>query len=75
MQKNKIQLGRGMATLLGGNPGTYNETAPIEARKEIQIETQPMLVDVDKVIANKGQPRKIFKEKKEWKVYDEQKGK
>jgi ParB family chromosome partitioning protein len=63
MQKNKIQLGRGMATLLGGNPGAYNESAPIEAKKEIQIETQPMLVDVDKVIANKGQPRKIFKEK------------
>lgn len=63
MQKNKIQLGRGMATLLGGNPGAYNDAAPIEAKKEIQIETQPMLVDVDKVIANKGQPRKIFKEK------------
>lgn len=63
MQKNKIQLGRGMASLLGGNPSAFSETAPIEAKKEIQIETQPMLVDVDKVIANKGQPRKIFKEK------------
>src|SRR5207253_7643636 len=31
--------------------------------KEIQIETQPMLVDVDRIVANKGQPRKIFKEK------------
>jgi len=66
MQKNsKIQLGKGMAALLGGNP-TYNEaatSAPIEARKEIQIETQPMLVDVEKIMANKAQPRKIFKEK------------
>lgn len=66
MQKNsKIQLGKGMAALLGGNP-TYNEpapSAPIEARREIQIETQPMLVDVEKIMANKTQPRKIFKEK------------
>jgi ParB family chromosome partitioning protein len=63
MQKNqKIQLGKGMAALLGGNP-TYNEPAPIEAATKIQIETQPMLVDVDRVVANKSQPRKIFKEK------------
>ncbi len=63
MQKNtKIQLGKGMAALLGNNP-TYNETAPIEAKREIQIETQPMLVDVERIMANKGQPRKIFKEK------------
>lgn len=64
MQKNKIQLGKGMAALLGNNPGSYTETAaPIEPKKEIQIETQPMLVDVDKVVPNKSQPRKIFKEK------------
>ena len=68
MQKNqKIQLGKGMAALLGGNPGYNNDappaSAPIEARKEIQIETQPMLVDVETIVANKGQPRKIFKEK------------
>lgn len=67
MQKNKIQLGKGMAALLGNNPAAYAETpvsAPIEpAKKEIQIETQPMLVDLDKIIANKAQPRKIFKEK------------
>lgn len=65
MQKKPIQLGKGMAALLGNNPGGYsNETsAPIEAKKEFQIETQPMLVDIDKIVANKSQPRKIFKEK------------
>ena len=64
MQKKPIQLGKGMAALLGNNPGGYTDrdVAPIEPKK-IQIETQPMLVDVDKVVANKGQPRKIFKEK------------
>lgn len=71
MQKNKPQLGRGMAALLGNNPGSYTDSpsaipssAPIEpTKKEIQIETHPMLVDVEKIVANKGQPRKIFKEK------------
>jgi ParB family transcriptional regulator, chromosome partitioning protein len=70
MQKNKIQLGKGMAALLGNtNPTNYkdDDSAPIEpkapVKKEVQIETQPMLVDVDKIIANKAQPRKIFKEK------------
>jgi ParB family transcriptional regulator, chromosome partitioning protein len=66
MQKNKIQLGKGMAALLGNSPAGYNEStnAPIEpTKKEIQIETQPMLVDMDKIVANKAQPRKIFKEK------------
>lgn len=69
MQKKPIQLGKGMAALLGNNPsGSYTD-GPIEptsapaAKKEIQIETQPMLVDVDKILTNKGQPRKIFKEK------------
>ncbi len=64
MQKKPIQLGKGMAALLGNNPGGYTDrdVAPIEPKK-IQIETQPMLVDVDKIVANKAQPRKIFKEK------------
>jgi ParB family chromosome partitioning protein len=64
MQKKPIQLGKGMAALLGNNPGGYSDrdSAPIEPKK-LQIETQPMLVDVDKIVANKGQPRKIFKEK------------
>ena len=67
MQKNKPQLGKGMAALLGNSPAAYADSpatpAPIEPKKEIQIETQPMLVDVDKIVPNKGQPRKIFKEK------------
>jgi len=65
MQKKPIQLGKGMAALLGNNPGGYSDrdNAPIEPKTEIRIETQPMLVDVDKIMANKGQPRKIFKEK------------
>jgi ParB family transcriptional regulator, chromosome partitioning protein len=66
MQKKPIQLGKGMAALLGNTPGYKDEpAAPIEPviKKEIQIETQPMLVDVDKIVANKSQPRKIFKEK------------
>lgn len=69
MQKNKIQLGKGMAALLGNNPGNFTSTtipgsqAETEIKKEVQIETQPMLVDIEKIITNKGQPRKIFKEK------------
>lgn len=67
MQKTKPQLGRGMAALLGNSPTAYADSpekaAPIEPKREIQLETQPMLVDVDKIITNKAQPRKIFKEK------------
>ncbi|HXH75098.1 MAG TPA: ParB/RepB/Spo0J family partition protein [Bacteriovoracaceae bacterium] len=69
MQKSKPQLGKGMAALLGGAPAGFNDApaapaAPIEPQKrEIKFETQPLLVDVDKIVANKGQPRKIFKEK------------
>jgi ParB family transcriptional regulator, chromosome partitioning protein len=66
MQKNKIQLGKGMAALLGNSPSGFNDQPTQEApatRRETNIETQPMLVDVEKVVANKGQPRKIFKEK------------
>lgn len=67
MQKKTPQLGKGMAALLGGHPGLHADApapaAPIEPKIETRIETQPMLVDVDKLMANKGQPRKIFKEK------------
>ena len=68
MQKNNPQLGRGMAALLGNSASSYtdsldNVNAPIEPKKEISIETQPMLVDLDKILTNKGQPRKLFKEK------------
>ena len=71
MQKNKPQLGRGMAALLGNTPAAYadapEKSAPIEPQTAkpapAQIETQPMMVDVEKIVANKAQPRKIFKEK------------
>jgi ParB family transcriptional regulator, chromosome partitioning protein len=76
MQKNKPQLGRGMAALLGNSPAAYADSpekvAPIEpgahpsarvASVPTQTETLPMLVDVEKILANKAQPRKIFKEK------------
>jgi ParB family transcriptional regulator, chromosome partitioning protein len=64
MQKNKIQLGKGMAALLGNNPGAdAGISTASSAKKEMAIEAGPMLVDVTKVFANKGQPRKIFKEK------------
>ena len=69
MQKKTPQLGKGMAALLGGHPGIHVDTpqapaaAPIEPKIETRIETQPMLVDVEKIMANKAQPRKIFKEK------------
>jgi ParB family chromosome partitioning protein len=65
MQKKPIQLGKGMAALLGNNPAGFTDSpaAPIEAKREIQIETHPMLVDLDKIVPTKSQPRKIFKEK------------
>jgi ParB family chromosome partitioning protein len=64
MQKKPIQLGRGMSALLGNNPSAFTESPIVqETRREIQIETQPLLVDVEKILVNKGQPRKIFKEK------------
>jgi ParB family chromosome partitioning protein len=65
MQKKTPQLGKGMAALLGGHPGIHLDSpaAPVEPKIETRIETQPMLVDVEKLVANKGQPRKIFKEK------------
>lgn len=71
MQKNKPQLGRGMAALLGNTPAAYadapEKSAPIEptapAKPAAAIDTQPLMVDVEKIVANKAQPRKIFKEK------------
>lgn len=40
MQKNKIQLGKGMAALLGNNPGSYTDApsdAPIEPKKKLKL--------------------------------------
>ncbi len=67
MQKNKIQLGKGMAALLGNTPGSsFNDQVRTEAPKQemkTTIETQPLLIDIEKISPNKSQPRKIFKEK------------
>jgi ParB family chromosome partitioning protein len=67
MQKNKPQLGRGMAALLGNSPGVFGDApernAPIEPKREVQIDNQPLLVDLEKIEVNRDQPRKIFKEK------------
>lgn len=67
--KNKVQLGKGMAALLGAN-GQMTEskemwTPPTElATKPVQnIDQSPLMVDVSMIHPNKNQPRKIFKEK------------
>lgn len=67
--KQKPQLGKGMAALLGGGSmGASTERAlhePVQVKNENRtvVEHQPMLVPVEKVIANRNQPRKMFKEK------------
>ena len=64
--KQKPQLGKGMAALLGGGPigATTEKTLqePASAGKTV-VEHQPLLVPVERVIASRAQPRKIFKEK------------
>ncbi len=60
--KQKPQLGKGMAALLGGTPSMHTQTQSPTANDKM-IETQPLLVPVEKIIPNRNQPRKIFKEK------------
>ena len=70
--KQKPQLGKGMAALLGGGPiGAHTGRAlhePVSQQQPQQtrtvVEHQPMLVPLEKIITNKAQPRKIFKEKR-----------
>lgn len=71
LKQNKSQLGRGMAALLGSGASPAN--GPIGADSSIsenkqEIKTSGLsqgynLVSIDKIIANKEQPRKIFNEK------------
>ena len=67
--KSKPQLGKGMAALLGGGPIGANLDKPVQEPVSAKVETrtviehQPMLVPVERVIPNRAQPRKIFKEK------------
>lgn len=66
MNKQKpAQLGKGMAALLGGNASPAMPAKPTSAPIEPKatVEHQPMLVPIEMVIPNRGQPRKIFKEK------------
>jgi len=62
MNKNKLALGKGMSALLSSNNAMSNMH---ENEKSGSIEPTggPLLVPVDKIIANKEQPRKIFKDK------------
>lgn len=69
--KQKPQLGKGMAALLGGGPigasvnegPRHHELPQMRQETKTVVEHQPMLVPVEKVIPNRNQPRKIFKEK------------
>lgn len=60
--KQKPQLGKGMAALLGGSP-TMNMKSDAPAASDKMIDMQPLLVPLEKIIPNRNQPRKIFKEK------------
>ncbi len=61
MSKSKLALGKGMSALLSGNTAMNDmhkeESGPIEPAGG------PVLLPIDKVVANKEQPRKIFKDK------------
>lgn len=60
--KQKPQLGKGMAALLGGSPSMHTRPE-VPSTNDKMIETQPLLVPLEKIIPNRNQPRKIFKEK------------
>lgn len=62
--KQKPQLGKGMAALLGGSPSnhSFNQQEKVEVKKT-EIDHQPLLVAIEQIIPNRNQPRKIFKEK------------
>lgn len=67
-KNNKTQLGKGMAALLGSGaaPIGTKKSAPIEPPKTQSKEklfSTPNLVPIEKIKANKEQPRKIFKDK------------
>ncbi len=65
----KLALGKGIASLLQDTPQTVvSETlkSQFEEKKsnqEFMSDGSPLLVDISKIIVNKNQPRKIFKEK------------
>lgn len=68
--KNNSKLGKGMAALLGSS-NMNNEVVESftkktqELKKEtkkVVVENTPLMIDVNSIIPNKEQPRKIFKE-------------
>jgi ParB family chromosome partitioning protein len=64
-QQKNPKLGKGMAALFG-QVLDVEQTAPQNAVKKMESTTAnntPMLIDINKITANKDQPRKIFKEK------------
>jgi ParB family chromosome partitioning protein len=65
MNKNplKAQLGKGMAALLGGENLNQDDFKVSQSLKKETSNEGPLLIPVDKIITNKNQPRKIFKEK------------
>ena len=64
MMKNKpVQLGKGMAALLGAEHLSQNDFKVTEKVKNESQDLNPLLVPLNKIVANKDQPRKIFKEK------------
>lgn len=66
----KIALGKGIASLIQETPNQILSQGlkglgqgEVSAKRNSQIENSPLLVDIDSITANPGQPRKIFKEK------------
>lgn len=61
---NKRQaLGKGLASLLDGSNNKFENNIAQQAKKNIEIENDNQyIVDIEKIIPNKNQPRKIFKE-------------
>lgn len=62
MSKSKLALGKGMGALLS-NSSMSQPSGPIEPQKISMIGEGATLVPIDKIKANKDQPRKIFKDK------------
>lgn len=65
----KMALGKGIASLIQQTPNQLlsqdlkEKMKADNARPEVQIETQPSLMEISQIITNPNQPRKIFKEK------------
>ena len=63
MKNKPVQLGKGMAALLGAEHLSQNDFKVTEKIKNESLDLNPLLVPLNKIVANKDQPRKIFKEK------------